>query len=286
MISKRLKRCVSLLVCFSLCFSSLTYAGTPSVGAPGTSYPPKQSIGNVPNPTYPQDHGGVRITVTNMKQAEEYGIGKLDSAAPYTEVAAQHAKFASLLKSKIWEPGKRGLFICDTDENACGVIENENFNTDWIASTKMLSDGGSITHADNHLAWNVYNPKGKSMRPAGDGSSGESTSYYKDIYNIFIGAEGKQLAAQDALGWARQVRQVYETQNIKGEKNYRALFGKLFGDRNNLVDPFAQFSWASVTPTGDPIYEGNASQHVIWSHIGMASSIMYYIWACEDMSNM
>lgn len=118
----KIRKCLCYILCLCLCFSNASYAATPSTNAP-SGYPPKQAAGKGTNPTLSGDHGGVRITVTNMQQAEEYGIGKLDSAAPYTEVAAQHAKFASLLKSKIWEPGKRGLFIVDDDRSAGGIID-------------------------------------------------------------------------------------------------------------------------------------------------------------------
>lgn len=151
--------------------------------------------------------------------------------------------------------------------------------TDQVATVKARP-GRTYTQNDNLLAWNVYQPGWKTERPDPDDSVGLATSYNEDIYNIFLGPEGKAAAAADAMAWVHNVREAYK--QAHGDKNFSDMFAEIFGDGTHLVESFQMFSWASITPSGDPMYEGNASAHIMWSHIGMKSAIMQYIWACED----
>lgn len=275
-----------------LCTTVLTnvYAGTPSEAA-GTAPPnPSGHPGDGPNMTPGGDHGGVRITVTNMSQAGESGIAPIELGANYTAAVDQFNELGNILTTKVWRPGNYGLIVCDDDRNAFGIIDSTTFQPAGVATIAMRS-GRTFTSNDNYLAWNVYQPGWQTQRPSGDNAEGKPDSYNSEIYEAFLGSTGKSNAASDAMGWVQNVRTIYENYhkgvdnlaaNPYDSTNYEAMFAQMFGNRNNLVDPFAQFSWASITPTGDPMYQGDATAHIMWSHIGMKSAIMYYIWACMD----
>lgn len=93
----------SLAVCI-LCTTALTnvYAGTPSEA--GYTPPPTPSghPGNGKNATPGEDHGGVRITVTNMSQAGEAGIAPVELGDNYTAAINQFNDLAAILKTKVW----------------------------------------------------------------------------------------------------------------------------------------------------------------------------------------
>lgn len=94
-----------------LCTTALTnvYAGTPSEAA-GTAPPnPSGHPGDGPNMTPGGDHGGVRITVTNMSQAGESGIAPIELGANYTAAVDQFNELGNILTTKVWRPGNYGI---------------------------------------------------------------------------------------------------------------------------------------------------------------------------------
>lgn len=96
-----------------LCTTALTNvcAGTPSEAA-GTVPPnPSGHPGDGPNMTPGGDHGGVRITVTNMSQAGESGIAPIELGDSYTAAVGQFNDLAAILKTKVWQPGNFGLKV-------------------------------------------------------------------------------------------------------------------------------------------------------------------------------
>lgn len=269
-----------------ICTTALTnvYAATPSQG--GGSGGPVVSPGNYPgngtNPTPVGDHGGVRVTVTNMQQAGVAGISSIELGAPYTDAINQFNDLGNLLTKQVWRPGDFGLYIVDNDSPATGVINSTTYQTDGVATIKQQAGGGSINDRTNLLAWNVYNTgTATTTWPDRDSAGG---GYNEELYNLFLGPEGKTMVATDSMNWVTQVKAKFEElhPSYKTPGAYKQLFAQMFGTKDNLVDPFAKFSWASITPSGDPIYEGAASAHIQWSHIGMKSAVMYYIWACLD----
>ena len=98
-----------------VCTTALTnaYAATPSQG--GVSGAPSISPGNYPgngtNPTPVGDHGGVRVTVTNMQQAGAAGISSIELGAPYTDAINQFNDLGNLLTKQVWRPGDFGLKV-------------------------------------------------------------------------------------------------------------------------------------------------------------------------------
>lgn len=102
---KKFKRFLSAsLVVVMLCTTTLTdvYAGTPSKA--GVVVPPTPSghPGDGQNKTPGGDHGGVRITVTNMSQAGEAGIAPVELGDNYTAAINQFNDLAAILKTKVW----------------------------------------------------------------------------------------------------------------------------------------------------------------------------------------
>lgn len=275
-----LKRFISVgLVITLFCSSCLTsYGATPSGGSPGSQYNPGNWPGYGKNPTPPNDHWGVRLSVTNMTQAGASNITPIELGDSYTAAINQFNDLASILTKKVWQPGNYGVVVCDDASSPYAIVDPVSMEVAQVA-TIPASPGASFTDRDNLLAWNVYNPGWTTSWPERDGE-GHEASYNNDIYNIFLGSEGKSAAAADAMGWVHNVRSAYE--QVHPHEDYSKKFAQLFGNYRDLVTPFAKFSWASITPSGDPMYEGNASAHITWSHIGMKSAIMQYIWACED----
>lgn len=111
---RRFKKFVSAsMAVVILCTTALTnvYAGTPSEAA-GTAPPnPSGHPGDGPNMTPGEDHGGVRITVTNMSQAGESGIAPIELGDSYTAAVGQFNDLAAILKTKVWQPGNFGLKV-------------------------------------------------------------------------------------------------------------------------------------------------------------------------------
>lgn len=104
---KSLKRVLSASLVAVVLFTATTtniYAFTPSEG--GESDAPFVTPGNFPgngkNPTPQGDHGGVRITVTNMSQAGEAGIAPVELGDNYTAAINQFNDLAAILKTKVW----------------------------------------------------------------------------------------------------------------------------------------------------------------------------------------
>ena len=257
------------------------FGGTPSEG--GFAYiTPGNFPGNGTNPSPSGEHGGVRVTVTNMSQAGEAGIVPVELGASYTDAINQFNALGDILRKKVWKPGNYGLFFVDDDRGAQGVIDSVTFQTSGVATIKQEGGAGEISDRTNLLAWNVYNVDWPTSWPERD-KEGSEGSFNSEIYNLFLGSEGKAAAASDAMGWVQNVRNAYE--QVHGKQDFSKLFAKMFGTNSNLVDPFAKFSWASITPQGDPMYEGDATTHIMWSHIGMKSAVMQYIWACIDAND-
>lgn len=98
-----------------LCTTALTnvYAGTPSQAS--NTWPPSPTPSGHPgdgtNNTPGEDHGGVRITVTNMSQAGESGIAPIELGDSYTAAVGQFNDLAAILKTKVWQPGNFGLKV-------------------------------------------------------------------------------------------------------------------------------------------------------------------------------
>lgn len=286
--NKSLKRFVSASMAVLITISTATtnvFAATPSQG--GGSGAPTVSPGNFPgngtNPTPRGDHGGVRVTVTNMTQAGASNITAIELGASYTDAVNQFNDLGNLLTKKVWMPGDFGLFIVDDDSPATGVVNSTTYQTDGVATIKQESGASSISDKTNLLAWNVYNPGWSTSWPERD-NPGHAASYDDELHSLFLGPEGKSAAAADAMNWVNQVKSKFEELHpeYRASGAYKHLFAQMFGTKENLVDPFAKFSWASITPHGDPMYEGTASAHIMWSHIGMKSAVMFYIWACLD----
>lgn len=257
------------------------FGGTPSEGG-GAHITPGNFPGNGTNPSPSGEHGGVRVTVTNMSQAGEAGIVPVELGASYTDAINQFNALGDILRKKVWKPGNYGLFFVDDDRGAQGVIDSVTFQTSGVATIKQEGGAGEISDRTNLLAWNVYNVDWPTSWPERD-KEGSEGSFNSEIYNLFLGSEGKAAAASDAMGWVQNVRNAYE--QVHGKQDFSKLFAKMFGTNSNLVDPFAKFSWASITPQGDPMYEGDAATHIMWSHIGMKSAVMQYIWACIDAND-
>ena len=287
---KSLKRVLSASLVAVVLFTATTtniYAFTPSEG--GWSGAPVVTPGNFPgngtNPTPQGDHGGVRITVTNMSQAGDSNVAPVELGAPYTEAINQFNELGNILTKKVWMPGDFGFFVVDpaSAKPSTGVINSTTHQTAGVTVVAQEPGANELNSDDNLLAWNVYSPGWPTSRPGGD-VEGHEASYNSDLYNIFLGPDGKAMAATDSMNWVLQVKAKFEEihPDYKAPKKYSHLFAQLFGTKENLVNPFAQFSWASITPTGDAMYEGDAAAHIMWSHIGMKSAVMYYIWACLD----
>lgn len=87
-----------------LCTTALTnvYAGTPSQAGETWPSPPSGHPGNGKNAIPEKDHGGVRITVTNMSQAGEAGIAPVELGDNYTAAINQFNDLAAILKTKVW----------------------------------------------------------------------------------------------------------------------------------------------------------------------------------------
>lgn len=260
------------------------YGATPSGSSTGDgTYNPGNWPGYGDNPTPSNDHWGVRLSVTNMSQAGTSGIAPIELGDSYTAAVGQFNDLAAILKTKVWQPGNYGIIICDDANSPLAVIDPVSMDTGQVA-TIVGRPGKTYTQDDNHLAWNIYNPGWQTQRPGGD-VAGHENSYSEDLYNIFLGPEGKLAAASDAMSWVHNVRSAYENYRTGlglTNRKYDEVFAEMFSHYTNLVDSFAAFSWNSITPSGDPMYEGAASAHIMWSHIGMKSAIMQYIWACED----
>lgn len=282
---KGLRRFISASLAVVILFTTATtntYAATPSEGG-GFNVTPGNFPGNGTNPTPYGDHGGVRVTVTNMTQAGASNITPIELGASYTDAVNQFTDLSNLLTKKVWMPGDFGLFIVDDDRGASGVINSTTYQTDGVATVRQEGGAASISDRTNLLAWNVYNPGWSTSWPERD-SAGHSASYNDELHSLFLGPEGKSAAAADSMNWVNQVKAKFEELHpeYRAPGAYKHLFAQMFGTKENLVDPFAKFSWASITPHGDPMYEGTASAHIMWSHIGMKSAVMYYIWACLD----
>lgn len=104
---KGFKRFLSAsLAVLVLCTTALTnvYAGTPSQASNTWSPAPTPSghPGNGKNATPGgREHGGVRITVTNMSQAGEAGIAPVELGDNYTAAINQFNDLAAILKTKV-----------------------------------------------------------------------------------------------------------------------------------------------------------------------------------------
>lgn len=114
--NKSLKRFVSASMAVLITISTATtnvFAATPSQG--GVSGAPTVSPGNFPgngtNPTPRGDHGGVRVTVTNMTQAGASNITPIELGDSYTAAINQFNDLASILTKKVWQPGNYGLKV-------------------------------------------------------------------------------------------------------------------------------------------------------------------------------
>lgn len=86
------------------------YAATPSEGGWG-GVTPGSYPGNGTNPSPVGDHGGVRITVTNMTQAGASNIAPIELGASYTDAINQFSDLGNLLTKKVWMPGDYGLKV-------------------------------------------------------------------------------------------------------------------------------------------------------------------------------
>lgn len=108
-----LKRFISVgLVITLFCSSCLTsYGATPSGGSPGSQYNPGNWPGYGKNPTPPNDHWGVRLSVTNMTQAGASNITAIELGASYTDAVNQFNDLGNLLTKKVWMPGNYGLKV-------------------------------------------------------------------------------------------------------------------------------------------------------------------------------
>lgn len=110
---KGLRRFISASLAVVILFTTATtntYAATPSEGG-GFNVTPGNFPGNGTNPTPYGDHGGVRVTVTNMTQAGASNITPIELGASYTDAVNQFNDLGNLLTKKVWMPGNYGLKV-------------------------------------------------------------------------------------------------------------------------------------------------------------------------------
>lgn len=86
------------------------FGGTPSEGG-GAHITPGNFPGNGTNPSPSGEHGGVRVTVTNMTQAGASNITPIELGDNYTSAINQFNDLASILTKKVWQPGNYGLKV-------------------------------------------------------------------------------------------------------------------------------------------------------------------------------
>lgn len=97
---------LSLIVC-----NFVSYAATPSGGGGGSEFNPGNWPGYGQNNTPPNDHWGVRLSVTNMTQAGASNITPIELGDSYTAAINQFNDLASILTKKVWQPGNYGLKV-------------------------------------------------------------------------------------------------------------------------------------------------------------------------------
>lgn len=106
------KRIISFGLVLSLLTSGLvSYGATPSGQGGGNDYNPGNWPGYGKNPTPPNDHWGVRLSVTNMTQAGASNITPIELGDNYTSAINQFKDLASILTKKVWQPGNYGLKV-------------------------------------------------------------------------------------------------------------------------------------------------------------------------------
>lgn len=101
---KGLRRFISASLAVVILFTTATtnvFGGTPSEGG-GSKITPGNFPGNGTNPSPVGEHGGVRVTVTNMSQAGEAGIIPVELGAPYTDAINQFNALGDILRNKVW----------------------------------------------------------------------------------------------------------------------------------------------------------------------------------------
>lgn len=86
------------------------FGDTPSEGG-DAHITPGNFPGNGTNPSPSGEHGGVRVTVTNMSQAGEAGIVPVELGASYTDAINQFNALGDILRKKVWKPGNYGLKV-------------------------------------------------------------------------------------------------------------------------------------------------------------------------------
>lgn len=108
-----LKRFISVgLVLALVCTTGVTsFGATPSGSTSGNWYNPGNWPAYGKNPTPPNDHWGVRLSVTNMTQAGASNITAIELGASYTDAVNQFNDLASILTKKVWQPGNYGLKV-------------------------------------------------------------------------------------------------------------------------------------------------------------------------------
>ena len=102
---------VGLVVSIVLANGVASLAATPSGVGDGGIYNPGNWPSYGTNPTPPNDHWGVRLSVTNMTQAGSSGIVPIELGESYTAAVGQFGDLAGILKTKVWQPGKFGLKV-------------------------------------------------------------------------------------------------------------------------------------------------------------------------------
>lgn len=88
-----------------------SFGATPSGAIDGNWYNPGNWPAYGKNPTPPNDHWGVRLSVTNMTQAGASNITPIELGESYTSAINQFNDLASILTKKVWQPGNYGLKV-------------------------------------------------------------------------------------------------------------------------------------------------------------------------------
>ncbi len=111
LLKRFLSASLAVLILVSTAMTNV-YASTPSQGGGGAGpAPPSGNHGSGTNSTPTGDHGGVRVTVTNMQQAGAAGISSIELGAPYTDAINQFNDLGNLLTKQVWRPGDFGLKV-------------------------------------------------------------------------------------------------------------------------------------------------------------------------------
>ena len=236
------------------------------------------TVGKGNNPTVPNSTG-VKVSVGPASVAiGDWLIPPLTVTSTPVDAGKQDKLVSDINKNQMWDPGNFGLSFTVVDHDNVYTMEDSVHGT--VRRGKTLAAGSGVVDdpmgLNNDLAWRAYiSPVNRySEAPPMDPELYSLLRYDTDVAGKYDSTD----AWLDAIR-ARHMSLNPGVDYLKQVRRLTTLDG-------SAAHNWQQFTWATISPTGEDIWNGSVTNHVEWSNLGILTGALYIAWAAEQAGDL